>query len=725
MVLAALLVCAPQAAAQDAPPAETTRDERVRELSGRTWDVHATRVRGTFTFDGHVNDEVWQRAAVIADFYQNERNEGLPGTERTEVRVAYDDERLYIGWICFDSEPEKVRANAIFRDESGGSDDIVSVMLDAYHGHRTAIQFVSNANGLMQDLLQSGENERTRNQDFNAVWEAKGQFTERGYEVEMAIPFRSLRFDPPHEGEEAVFGIGFKRNIPRKNEDVMWPFVPNDSSWYRPAELGHVRGMTDIRPGRNVQLRPYLLGGGLRDFKGGGDGPDWKRDAGLDAKWGVTTGLTADLTINTDFAQEEADVQQINLTRFSLSFPEKRQFFLEGQQAFQFGNRGEADLVFTRRIGLTGGGEVVPILAGARLSGRQGRTTIGAMNIQTGDHDAAQPGQNFSVLRLSRDLGGRSSVGALFTNVQGDGTFNRVAGVDGSFYFKNVWFIDGWFAAMNASAADAGGHAGYGRVAYDADRLGASYAVLDVGDAFRPGVGFIRRRDVRSHRSNVRWSPRPDSRFVRQYHFTGGFSYTTDQRSVLESRDRNVNARAEFESGDSVSVKVGQSYEFISSSFPIQGRTVPAGVYRATGWDVDFNSFRRRPYSLMLSVSSSDFWTGDRQTLTTRVSHRFNSHVGVSGSYDVNWIDLAGDAFTTHLASARLQLAFRNDLALFSLLQWNTSSRQLAANVRLHWIPRLGSDVFLVYSETDDRPQSRFLPRNRSLVAKINYLFQL
>ncbi|MGH9330029.1 MAG: DUF5916 domain-containing protein, partial [Vicinamibacterales bacterium] len=374
LVASVLFPCAAHAQAPDVPPsssadAAVVRQERVRLLRQETWEVTATRSDGTMTVDGRLEEPAWQRAVPVTNFYQRERNEGLPGTEPTEVRVVYDGQFLYIGFRCFDRSPELVKARAIFRDEQGSADDLVSVMIDAYHGHRGAIQFVSNANGLIEELLQTGETQDTRNPDFDTVWRSEGRFTETGFVVEIAIPFKSLRFAPPSPGQDVVFGIGFKRNIPRKNEEMYWPFVPNDSSWYRPAELGHVRGLRDIQPGRNLQVRPYILGGGSRDFRVGDTDP--RREAGIDAKWGLTTGLTADFTVNTDFAQEEADVQQINFTRFNLFFPEKRQFFLEGQQAFQFGLPEVAELVFTRRIGLSPAGEIVPILAGARLSGRQ------------------------------------------------------------------------------------------------------------------------------------------------------------------------------------------------------------------------------------------------------------------------------------------------------------------------------------------------------------------
>ncbi|HXH07022.1 MAG TPA: DUF5916 domain-containing protein [Vicinamibacterales bacterium] len=716
LVLCAALGGPPLAAAQDALSPD--RDARVRALRRRTWEIRAARTDAPIRIDGRLDDAGWRLAEPVVDFYQRERNEGLPASERTEVRVVYDEQNLYVGFRCYDSEPERVRARAIFRDESAGADDLVAIMIDAYHGHRSAIQFVSNANGVIYELLQTGETENTRNANFDTVWLARGARTPEGYEVEFAIPLKSLRFAPPRPGEEAVFGIGFKRNIPRKNEEAVWPFVPNDSSWYRPAELGHLRGLVDIHPGRNLQVRPYALAGALQEA---GRAADSRRDVGLDVKWGVTTGLTADFTVNTDFAQEEADVQQINFTRFSLFFPEKRQFFLEGQQAFQFGIPREAELVFTRRIGLSPRGEVVPIAAGARLSGRQGATTVGAMSIRTAEA-AGLPAQTFSVVRLRRDLFARSSVGALLTDVQGGGGFDRVVGADASFLFREVWTAEGFAARQQTSEPVPGGHIGYGRFAYETDLFDAEASYLDIGEGFRPGIGFVRRRDLRRYDAGLTFSPRPASRLVRQYRFSSRLSYATNQAGRLETREREAEAGVEFESGDSLGVEYQQNYEFLPEPFEIQGVPVLPGVYRWSDARVELETFRRRHAQVELSYSTGGFWDGTRDILAVDTRYRVSTALGLSGAYEINWVDLPRGRFTTHLLSARVQLAFRNDVALFSLLQYNHESREFSTNIRFRWIPRPGSDFFIVYNGLEERGVGG---RSRSLVVKLAYLFQL
>jgi hypothetical protein len=382
-----------------------------------------------------------------------------------------------------------------------------------------------------------------------------------------------------------------------------------------------------------------------------------------------------------------------------------------------------AELVFTRRIGLSPVGEIVPIVAGARLSGRQGRTMIGAMNIQTDDQDLL-PSQNFTVLRVRRDVLSRSTVGALFTNVQGGGDFNRVVGADASFFFKRVWFVEGWASAMDETSRRPGRHAGYGRLAYEADRFGAEYRYLDIGEGFRPGVGFIERPDSRTNDMLVRWSPRPASDRVRRFNLLANLTYVTDQQNVLETRERDARFSVELESGDVAGIDYDNTFESIEEPFTVQGRVIPPGTYRMNAVSFTLDTFRRRHTTLNLLFTTGDFWTGERDTLSINAAWRINATLGLWGSYEVNAIDLAGDRFRTHLFSSRIQLAFSNTMALLSLLQYNHAARLVSTNIRYHWIVRPGSEFFIVYNELDDRPD-RLSVRNRSLVVKLNYLFSL
>ena len=717
-VASAVLLRVVAAAGQD------DRDARVRALQRLSWEVRAVRLKGELRFDGRVDEPAWELAEPVVDFYQRERNEGLPATERTEVRVLYDDANLYFGFRCFDSEAERVDPRAVFRDESASSDDQISFMIDAFHDHRSAMQFGTNANGVVIDSLQTGETPQTRDTNWNAVWTARGSRRAYGWEAEVVMPFKSLRFRAPLAGEEVIFGIGFKRNIPRKNEEDYWPFVSNDSTWYRPAELGHLRGLRGVRPGRNLEFRPYALGGGLWEAQPRQRPGTARMNVGLDVKWAATSGLMADLSLNTDFAQEEADIQQVNLTRFSLFFPEKRQFFLESQRNFRFGVPAEMDLVFTRRIGLSDAGEIVPIRAGARLAGRQGRWTIGAMQVQT-EQTQPLPAENMTVLRVRRDLLKRSSVGAVFTSRQGDGAINRVVGLDLNLFFKEIWFLDGFVAAQDEGGRRSANTAAYARMAYETDLVGVTYRFLDVGENFRPGLGYVRRPDSRENFGQLRYSPRPRAGWVRQSVLTGSLRYVTNQRGALETRDRAAQLSLRLERGDVLWFGYTSRLESLDAPFRLRRDVVVApGVYRFGTFEARLESFRGRPGRVTLSFDTGRFWNGRRSTLSAGGNYRINKHVGIGGSYETNRVSLPLRDFTTALVSSRIQFALRADTVLLALLQYNRDTGLLSSNLRFHWIPKPGTDFFVVYNEVDERRELT-RGRSRSLVVKLNYRIAL
>jgi hypothetical protein len=608
----------------------------------------------------------------------------------------------------------------MFRDENQGSDDIVSIMLDAFHDHRSAIQFVTNRNGAMEDLFQNGETQDTRNHDWDTVWNSRGSEDEKAWYVEVAIPFKSLRFELPKEGEPLIFGAGFKRNIPRKNEEIYWPFVPNDSTWYRPSELGHIQGIVDARPGRNLEILPYALAGTRKPrFVSRAN----RSEVGLDAKWGISPGLTLDFTANTDFAQEEVDSLQINFTRFSLVFPEKRQFFLEGQRQFQFGLPGEDDLVFTRRIGLSDRGEALPILAGARLSGRQGRWSLGFMDLQT-EKSGTISGENFAVGRVRRDLFKRSQIGAVFTNRQGGGRFNRVAGVDARFA-TGKWFAEGFAARVFDGSDRSKQESAFARAGYEADRYAALYRYLSAGENFNPGLGFVQRPGDAQHRFEGRFSPRSRGSLIRRFGLQPSFTYIEDKEGDLSTREGKVLAFAEFESGDTARFEVADARESIRAAFRLRDDvTIAPGSYDTTQWRVEVETFRRRQWKGTASYQQGGFWNGTRKTLAATPAWRFSKHLGASGSYSVNWIDLPQKQYTTHLVSGRIDVALTTDLVLLSLLQYNSDTKQFSKNLRFNWIPKQGTDLFVVYTETD---QTRRTPgaRDRALTVKLAYRFAL
>ena len=712
-----------------------TREERVRALNARTWEIHAERVREPIEVDGWLDEAAWERARPIGDFYEQQTDEGLPSTEKTIVRVIYDDENLYFGFFCTVGEhmdeghasphaerrAEESRPRTMFRDENIGSDDAVAIMLDAFNDQRSAVFLATNANGILFDMSQNGQGPRTRNLNWDMVWASQGQLVPGGWTAEVQIPFKSLRFERPLSGQPVVFGVGFKRNIPMKTEEVYWPFVSNDSTWYRPAELGKLRGLEGIQPGRNLEIRPYALG----QVNGGGEwtGERGHADGGLDVKWGVTPGLTADFTWNTDFAQEEVDDLQINFTRFSLRFPEKRQIFLEGQSNFQFGERRDADIVFTRRIGLSDEGRAVPILGGGRLSGRQGAYTVGLMGMATAATDN-EVGEQLAVARVRRDLFSRSSIGAVFTDRSSDGAFNRVAGLDTNLHFRDAWSFEGIWARVFEETGQSSTGLASGRLMYEDDLLGGTVKFIEIGENFRPGIGFVQRTGMRKTYLQARVSPRPDSSWLRQVHLQANLNNTLNLENVLETRSGTLTGRAAFESGDQISFELTDQYELTTADYSISGVVIPAGEYPFRRAQVSLNTYRRRYASIRASYEFGGFWGGTRDLWTVGTNYRINKNFGLRGNYAYNRIRLPGGDLDTHLVSTRMQLAFRNDLILLGLFQYNNATGDLASNIRFNWIPKPGTDFFLVYTELDEW-SDLFFVRNRSLSVKLNYLFRI
>lgn len=706
---------------------EMSREARVAALEARSWEIRAEPAGEPISVDGWLDEAAWERAEPVGDFYERETREGLPSTESTIVRVLYDEENIYFGFYCTLDDAERNRPRTMFRDENIASDDAVAIMLDAYNDRRSAVFLATNANGILFDMSQNGQGPRTRNLDWDTIWESRGQHLPGGWTVEVRIPLKSLRFRPPAAGEPTVFGVGFKRNIPMKTEEVYWPFVGNDSTWYRPSELGKLTGLAGIRPGRNVEIRPY----GLGSLTGGAEweGEAGRTDGGLDLKWGITPGLTADFTWNTDFAQEEVDDLQINFSRFSLRFPEKRQIFLEGQRNFEFGERRDADIVFTRRIGLSDTGEAVPILGGGRLSGRQGAYTLGLMGMATGA-SGDLPAERFTVARMRRDLFSRSTVGAVFTDRSGGGAFNRVVGVDTSLFFRNVWTFEGVWARVFDSAAGPGespaenrGLAS-GRLSYDSDLLGATAKFIEIGDGFDPGIGFIRRDAMRKIYMRARVSPRPAAAWLRQVHLEANMQRITDLENNPETRRVNLQGRATLESGDQLSVELSDLRETTTYDYTLNEVAVPAGDYPFRRYQFAFNTYYRRYASMRASYEFGGFWGGERGIWSFGGNYRVNRNFGFDGNYSYNRVRLPLGDFDTHLVSTRMRLAFRNDLVLLGLFQYNQATGDLASNVRFHWIPKPGADVFVVYTELDEWSEV-FLAKNRSLSVKLNYLFRL
>ncbi len=738
------------------PPDVVVRDEQGRVT------VRAVRLVAGLQLDGLLDEPLYDCVRAIGDFIQLMPDEGAPATEKTEAWIAFDAESIYISARVWDSAPaadwvvnEMRRDTPQLRDNDG-----FWVVLDTFHDRRNGLGFYTNPLGALGDFEIS--NEGNPNSDWNPVWDVRtGRFA-GGWTVEMEIPFKSLRYRP---GPAQVWGVQLRRTIRRKNELVFLtplPISAGRTGIFRISQAATLVGLEVPAEGGRLEIKPYGIAGLTTDLaatpprRNAGEGA-----GGLDVKYGLTQNLTADLTYNTDFAQVEVDEQQVNLTRFSLFFPEKREFFLEAQGIFNFA-RGAADggrrntglrqvgggnrraqnagnaptLFYSRRIGLEGGA-VVPIVGGGRVTGKVGDFDVGALNIQTDDEQisGALP-TNFTVVRIKRDILRRSSVGALVTSrsvsVAGDGS-SHAYGADATFSFHdNVNFL-GYLAKTSTPGRDGEDLSYQGQFVYAGDRYGLQAEHLVIEDNFVPEVGFLRRSNFRRSYATARFSPRPDAiEAVRQFRFEGSFDYIlTADTGYVETRQTQVAFLTEFESSDRLGVSAADNYELLVAPFEAgPGVTLPVGGYGFRDVELLYAPGAQRRLSGELRVLIGEYFNGSIRSLTfSRGRLEVTPELSVEPTISVNWIDTPHGAFRADLAVSRVTYTFTPRMFFSGLVQYNSSTNTVGNNLRLRWEYTPGSELFVVY--TDERFADPFRPdrsyglRSRGLVVKVNRLFRL
>ena len=560
--------------------------------------------------DGRIDDAAWLLADVVSDFVQKEPVAGSTPTKRTEARVLYDEDTLYIGWINHDDEPDKIVATEMRRDRYPAADDWAVVYLDTFHDHRNAFGFVVNALGTKFDFTLRDESQFNMNWDEN--WEAAASITERGWEAELAIPFSALRYATGSN----IWGIEFEREVIRTKERMTWNNTSRDYDWRAVSQYGNLVGLQNLALTDRFRLKPFVTGG--YDSFQQRDDPlsDGRGEIGIEVfKVQLTPSLTANLTVNTDFAEVEADTQQVNLTRFSLFFPEQREFFLEAANSFTFGtlprrSSGDSEgggfqrqpplalLFFSRRIGLGPEGQPAPIRFGGKLTGKLGSGNVGFVNVQTGDSQFGV-GQNFAAFRWKQDVFERSSVGALVTNVQGpDGQYNRVFGVDADFIFFDHLFLSGFVAGGQDNDLDGTSWVGQLSAGWDTESWGLGGDVTYVADDFDSDLGFVLRRDIVRYSYKGRWSTRPSWPLLRRVSLSPSLERITDTSGRLVSRLGSLSTRLDLESGDIIRFRVNRNYELLDVAFPIDDDvSIPIVDYSWTDGEVTLRSAARRALS--------------------------------------------------------------------------------------------------------------------------------
>ena len=717
--------------------------------------IRAIRLSEPLRVDGRLDESLYSDANPISDFVQMEPDGGKAATEKTEVWVAFDQRNVYVSFRAWESHPDRVIANEMRRDSNNiRQGDCVGFSLDTFFDHRNALQFEVSPIGARTDGQST--NERQYNADWNPVWDlAVGKF-EGGWTVEAAIPFKSIRY----AGGE--WGFQARRNNKWKNEISYLTAVPPafgiGRGSFSASLFAVVTGLEVPERSRTLEVKPYVVGNMTTDRTATPqilNTPDG--DLGADAKYAVTQSLTADLTYNTDFAQVEADEQQVNLTRFSLFFPEKRDFFLENQGIFTFGGAGvnsaaagatssgggavpgdsgeTPQLLYSRRIGLNGS-KVVPIWGGGRVTGRVGRTTLGLVNMETRDDDAStSPATNFSVVRVKRDILRRSSIGLLATNrstAQAGNGSSQVVGIDTALAFFSNVAVNAYIAKATSAGTSSDNLSYRTQFDYGGDRYGLALERLSVGSNFNPDVGFVRRPDIRRNFALARFSPRSRRiKAIRKYYAIGQFTYTNDGGGRLNTRIADGDFSIELQNSDRVDIGINDDYEFAKTAFPVIVSTVrlPSGGYHFRTGRVGYSFGQQRPYSGSLLFEQGSYYNGDRTTITLRGSRvNVTSQFSVEPNFSINAVDLPvpNGSFTAKLLGPRVTYTMTPLMFASALIQFNSSTNSISMNARLRWEYRPGSELFIVFNEERDTLAPNFpASRNRALIFKVNRFFRL
>ncbi len=738
--LTAVLAVAPLAAAQEVPQLT------VGHLTGEDRP----------TIDGQVEAGEWSLTEPYSTFTQQEPDEGQPATERTEIWFLMDRTNLYVAVVCHDSQPDNLVVTQSRRDANLSNTDSVQILLDTFNDGQNAFVFGTNPFGIEYDGQVMGEGQtggggggggggsqrgqlRGFNTNWDADWTVRARPSERGWEAEFAIPLKTLRYAP---GEDRVWGLNVMRNIRRKNEQVFLAPVPRGYSFSRVSVAGKLNGL-DLPTRRDVKVTPYVASSVNDNQTLATDTVDRTGDVGLDIKWGVRSDLTLDLTVNTDFAQVEADEEQVNLTRFALFFPEKRPFFLENAQIFQLGRPQSIDLFFSRRIGLASG-QPVDILAGGRLSGKIGGNNVGMLNMQTRETVDRRSGEtisqanNFTVFRLQREVG-RSNFGAMFVNRQGVGDlspaddFNRAYGLDLAWQATENGKLFAFIARTDSPESKGGSdYAGRLFYSYANNVQSGSLGYSQVGENFNPEVGFLPRQGYRRFDGGYNLSYQPVQwpwiRRISPHVRTSAFM---DLENKLESSSGHwhffdIRTRQGARFGYLVETNQDRPREAFTVYEDVTGREVviPAGEYSWVRWAFEGNTDPSAPVHVRLIQRVGNFYDGDYfgwdLTVGLRAGARLLGEIG----WNRDDITLPGGSFTNDLIPVKVAYSFTSLANLQGLIQYNRQRSTFSSNIRLALLDRSGTGLFIVYN--DRRDTSRFTPDQvlgRSFIVKYTRLF--
>ncbi len=686
--------------------------------------------------DGILDDEVWKQAFVVSDFIVRLPREGDIPTERTEMRVLYTETALYLAFQAFDSRPDKIVATVLKRDDFDLlQNDQLAFAIDSYNDGRNGYWFSTNPLGARVDAQFANEGDLFET-NWNGIWDCKARIDDQGWTAEIEIPFSTLRF---RKSETNIMGMNFFRRIVRTNEQIFAPLIPLKLSFGTPnVSVARKYEFKGIQGAQNLFVKPYALGG----FSTESGSTDAEKDAGVDVRYQLTNSLISNFSINADFAEADVDDRQVNLTRFSLFFPEKRDFFLESAGNFQFGIPGETEIFFSRRIGLTEDStDAVPILFGAKLTGKIGLMDVGILDVQTRSDSFCDgavascedvPAENFSVVRLRSGFAARSYVGGILTNRSTSGSSStQTYGADANVYLGNEIFVSGFAAGVRFSDDDSNF---LDSAAFDLDlsrsgeRTSFQLRYTDIAAGFDPAIGFVQRPDTRRlqgklfvpyyRKSGDLLSITPGYSMIREENHDGALTFFAHQASV----------KALFQSEDQVTFFVNRKEEYVPADFPVfRTVVIPKGNYLDHRAGVELSTKQGRAVSGSLVISEGGFYGGTRFEFTPSLLWKVNRHFSLSQAVASNFVDVEEHQFNLYLTRTRISYSMNTSFSASAILQYDNSSQKLGVNFRAGYLFREGTELFISYNEIMDQglPIGFADKPERSLLIKFTYMLQL
>jgi hypothetical protein len=677
--------------------------------------AHVAKITTPPVIDGLLNDPVWKESDVLTDFTQRIPFSDVPASCMTEIRILRDDQYIYAA-AYMKQDPATITRNKLRHEDSPYLDDTIELIFDTFHDHLRGSDFLTNPNGARLDTQIDGY--KGFNDDWNEVWDVRTSIQPDGWCAEFRIPVRVLRFQPGRD----VWGLQVQRRIQYNQENDYWSPVPKQYDHSHLGYSGDISGFADLRQARNLQVIPAIVPTRLQSADR--LRPEYEAEPSLDVKYVMGSNMTLDLTANTDFAQVEADDTQVNLTRFSLFFPEKREFFLESASLFDFGVAKDTQVFFSRRIGISQGQEV-PIWGGARLTGKIGKFDLGIMNMETKD-SPEQDATNYSVVRVRRGLRGRSTVGAIFTNASSDGYDNRVFGTDTTLWFSPTVRFKGFVAAARGSSIAGQGLAHNVTLDYLTDPLTLTISEKTVGAGFDPGIGYVKRRNIRDLTTIARRRWRLNREWSRNVDLTGTYTYLTDTDGRLLTRVTSLVASNVLPSGSHLDLTLSRSFEQLTEDFRIIPTIViPLAAYGFQTQTLTWQSGTSQRVQFKSAFSRGSFYGGNQKELIFSNTTHYSRHVRTTVEYQYDRVNLPAGSFNTSVARLRANYTFNPEFSINGLLQYNSTTRELSANLVLRVRYARDSSIFFVYNERQTNQTNGWLLGQRAEIFKITYRLYL